>query len=151
MKLGSHEAILNLSSPANYSLDTPYYAKDTGIWSYSLNITPDSGGYVLVVLSELPTPIKGSLGVDRLAAGMLASAAKSGLGGVKYGTRQYRGHDAFEISNPAQVTVEGNWTYTSPETYTLVYQPDPYSGVEIQSTNTGEEVFRAVLDSIEII
>lgn len=150
-KLGSHEVTLNLSFPANCSLDTPYYSKDTGIWAYSLNITPDSGGYVLVGVSELPMPIQGGIGMDRVAAEMLKRTTESGLGGVEYRTTTYKGHDAFEISNPAQVTTEDDWTYTWPETYTLMYQPDPYSGASVQATNTGEDIFRAVLDLIEIV
>jgi hypothetical protein len=148
-KFGSYEVTTNLSTPANYTLDTPSYDKEIGIWSYTLNITPNTGGYGLVMMTEFVIPMQGRSMIDAVSKNMIEYYGD--LGGVQYGTKTYKGHDAFEISNPAQKTdAENGGAWIWPESRTLVYQPDEGAGVTIQAVNAEESFFREMLDSTEV-
>ena len=148
--LGSHNVSANLDIPANYTPELPSYSNDLGTWTYTLNITPESGGYISIILSDNSIPVYGSKLLNGVSDGLVNNYIQLGLGGLKYGTRTYQGHDAFEISAPAQKMHADDGFWNWPAFYTLLYQPDETASVTITATDTGESVFRKVLNSTTI-
>jgi tetratricopeptide (TPR) repeat protein len=151
--LGSYNLNTNLDIPANYTIVPPIYDQMADAWSYALNITPNSGGYVLIVLTEFKAP------VSNLTLTLYKNAGKDidslGLSDVKYGLKNYiRNHieyDALEIAYPSQRTANADGSVTNwQETRYLTYQPDELSRATIQAFSTGEWLFRRVLDKTTI-
>lgn len=149
-QLGSHNVSINLDIPVNYTQEIPIYSQDLGTWTYTLNMTPNSGGYVSIILSDYSMPIYGSRLINGVAGDLVNNYTKRGLGGLKYRTLAYQGHDAFEISAPAQRINDGDVSWTWPEFHTLIYQPDETVGATITAINTGELVFNKVLNATKI-
>ena len=151
-QLGSHNVSINSDLPANYTEEIPRYSSVFDSWANTLNITPDMGGFIRVTITEYSIPIYGSALIDTIADGLINATRQNGLGGVKYAMVTYKEHDAFEISYPAQrVQKQQDGIITEwPESHVLIYRSDELDGITIQAINTGEDVFRRVLDSIEI-
>jgi hypothetical protein len=151
-QLGSHNVSLNLSVPANYSIEPPGYSANTGMWDYELKITPNTGGTIQISTTEYSIPIYGTILLNGVAGDIIDYYTKQNkLGNIKYGTLTYKGHDAFELSCPTQKTQQedGNFV-TWPSIHTLVYQSDELTGITVLGINTREDVYREVLDSMEI-
>lgn len=93
--------------------------------------------------------------LNSVASNLITTYIELGLGGLKYGTREFKGYDAFEISAPAQKVVTEKTELVWPEFYTLIYLPDEYlpdesMGVTVNTINAGEPFFRELLNSIDI-
>ncbi len=149
-QLGSHNVSINLDIPANYTQELPTYLKDIGTWGYMLNVTPKSGGYILIYLSDNAVPVYGSKIIDEAGNALVNNSIQAGIGGLKYGTRTYQGHDAFEISAPAQRIAANGGYWNWPEFFSLIYLQDEMTFVRITAINTGESIFRKVLNSTTI-
>lgn len=151
--LGSYNVSLNLSTPANYTQMVPSYFPNIDVWSYTLNITPDAGGYILVIVTEYNTPIYGSKLLTRASENLVNQTREKGLGNIKYGTITYKEHDAFEMSYPAQRVQQQQDGPISdlPGIHMLMYRPDERSGVTIEAVNADEGIFKEVIDSMNIV
>ncbi len=147
--LGSHDVSVNLSVPAVYAVETPIYDSTSDMWTYILNITPNTGGSAYITLNELNSPVYNSAMVKNFAD--YAVKSTSGFGNVKYGMITYQGHDAFEISYPAQVVAQSDGSSeTLAEFHGLVFMPDPVSRVLLDTLNTGDAVYKEIFNSLKI-
>jgi tetratricopeptide (TPR) repeat protein len=151
--LGSYNLSTNQDIPANYTIEPPIYDQMADAWSYALNITPNSGGHVLIVLTEFKAP------VSNLTLTLYKNAGKDidslGLSDVKYSLKKYISnhieYDALEIAYPSQRTANADGSVKIwQENRFLTYQPDELSRATIQAFSTGEWFFRRVLDTMTI-
>ena len=149
-QLGSHSVNLNLSIPTNYTVEAPIYQSDVDSWVYILNITPNIGGYLRVLVSELSFSGSNSI-VQSYADICIRDAKATGIGGYHYSMTSYRGRSAFEDSYPAQTVYKnGYFIGTVPESYSMASSLDDRTGIQFTSKGTGEAFYREVLDSINI-
>lgn len=147
-QVGAHNVSLNLSIPANYSLDLPFLG-DTR--QYTLNITTSTGGFALVTVQELSIPIYSSEPIRKFADSAIEGIKAERLGDAKYGMITYRRLDAFEMSYPAQrVLYEGHGNIEYPEYHCLAYMLDELTAVLIQTKGTNETVFEELKNSVKV-
>lgn len=149
-KLGSHEASLDISVPANYSLTTPIYYADFQGWQYGLNITLDKG-FLAVNVVELAAPQYGDI-IQTIAENRIAGAKLSGIGGYRYSMIDYKGKDAFEEFFPAQEVhmSGGQYLPPGPDIYRLNYMLDSQTFIMVSSHGAGEAPYRELLNSLNI-
>lgn len=150
-QLGSHNVSLNLSIPANYTIETPMYQSKIDAWWYVLSITPDTGGKITVAIEENSIPMRSSYVIQEWAASHYKTMKERGVGGYKYGMTTYQGHDAVEDYYPAQKLFQGGRVVESlPETHSIFYLIDDLTVVIVNADNTDESIYRDVLDSMNI-
>lgn len=150
-QLGSHNVSVNLSVPANYTLDDTGYASEIDTWFYQLRINPHTDGYLTITIQELNIPWYGSKYIQGWAQFNIEDAKTQGLGGYKYKMITYSGHDAFEEYIPAQkVYKNGQFTGSEPEKYLLTYQLDERTVITVRSIGSNKTLFYEILDSMEI-
>lgn len=149
-QLGSHEIKFNLSVPFNYTFDVPIYYSNFVGWQYSLNITPSTSGFLMVSVVELAAPQPDSI-IQDIAEYRIRGTKNFGLGGYKYRTVAYQGHDAFEEYFPSQkVYKEGQISSPGPDIYRLNYMLDPQTFIMISSHGANEGLYYEILESLNV-
>jgi hypothetical protein len=150
-QLGSHNVSLNLSIPANYTIETPMYQSKIDAWWHVLSIVPETGGKITVAIEENSMPMRASYVIQEWAASHYQIMKERGVGGYKYGMVTYKGLDAVEDYHPAQNLFQGGQIVESlTETHSLLYLIDDLTVVIVNADNTGEAAYREVLDSMNI-
>jgi hypothetical protein len=149
--LGSHNVSLNLSTPANYTIETPAYQSKIDAWWYTLSIIPETGGKITIAIEENSIPMRASYAIQEWAAAHYQIMKERGVGGYKYGMVTYKGQDAVEDYHPAQNLFQGGSIVDSlPETRSILYFIDDLTVVIVNADNAGESIYREVLDSMNI-
>lgn len=149
--LGSHNISINISVPADYTIQTPMYQSKIDAWWYTMSIAPKTGGKITIAIEENSMPLRTSSIIQDWSAMQYQIMKERGVGGYKYGIISYKGHDAVEDYYPAQSIFQGGKILkTLPERHALFYLIDELTVVIVEADNTGEALYRETVDSMTI-
>jgi hypothetical protein len=150
-QIGPYNVSVNLSVPADYTVQTPAYQSKIDAWWYRLSITPTTGGKIAIEIEENSKPLSTSSIFHDWPATQYQNMKDRGVGGYKYSIVSYKGHDAVEDYHPAQDLFQGGKIVDSvPERHSLLYLIDKLTVVIVEADNAGEALYREILDPMSI-
>lgn len=149
-QLGSHSVSFNLSGPAEYMSEVPLYQPNSDAWTYGLNITPKTGGYLEVLVTEGSVEGASPLVTQLYAETRIQNAKNIGIGGYMYEMTTYQNHTAFQESYPAQTVYKNRQYISLPEAYAITYALDGRTSILITSLGANELFFEELLNSLNI-
>ena len=150
--LGSHQVSFNVSEPYNSSakIDLPTYYPDLNSWLYTLNMTNDSGHFLLVQVLELSDADYGRTWISTFADTTAQTVKDLGVGGYKSSTMDFKGYPAYQFSYPGQNVLKDGRSIHAPEDRCIIYQIDERTVVQVFAI--GDNIpYQEILDTIEVI